>query len=120
MGEMGNGKDDRNGDGHAVSMRRRKSMDGSRKEEEHTLGSPRDRASHLWSTVKHQLVEFHSLPEYLRDNNYILRYYRANWTLKQALFSVFSLHNETFNIWTYVTFPFPPPSIHAYYGSRNF
>lgn len=55
----------------------------------------------LWKKVKYQLVEYHSLPGYLRDNEYIQGHYRANWPLKQAFFSIFSIHNETLNVWTY-------------------
>lgn len=62
--------------------------------------SPSKKAIWLWSKVKYQLVEFHALPEYLRDNDYILRHYRADWPLKHALLSIFSIHNETLNIWT--------------------
>uniref|UniRef100_A0A7C8ZI66 Uncharacterized protein n=1 Tax=Opuntia streptacantha TaxID=393608 RepID=A0A7C8ZI66_OPUST len=56
----------------------------------------------LWKKVKYQLVEYHSLPGYLKDNEYIKGYYRANWPLKQALFSIFSIHNETLNVWTHL------------------
>jgi hypothetical protein len=70
--------------------------------------SPREKAIELWSSVKHQLVEFSALPEYLRDNNYILGHYRVNYPFKRALLSVFTMHNETFNVWTYVcSSPFP-------------
>lgn len=54
----------------------------------------------LWKKVKYQLVEYHALPGYLKDNEYILGHYRAEWPLKQALLSVFSIHNETLNVWT--------------------
>lgn len=56
----------------------------------------------MWKKVKYQLVEYHSLPAYLRDNEYIRGHYRANWPLKQALFSIFSIHNETLNVWTHL------------------
>ncbi|XP_021837443.1 heptahelical transmembrane protein 4 [Spinacia oleracea] len=56
----------------------------------------------LWKKVKYQLVEYHSLPGYLRDNEYIQGHYRANWPLKQAFFSIFSIHNETLNVWTHL------------------
>lgn len=54
----------------------------------------------LWKKVKYQLVEYHSLPGYLKDNEYILGYYRSEWPLKQILLSIFTVHNETLNVWT--------------------
>lgn len=48
----------------------------------------------------YNVVRFEELPEYMKDNEYILNYYRANWPLKQALFSIFRWHNETLNVWT--------------------
>ncbi|KZV27437.1 hypothetical protein F511_02546 [Dorcoceras hygrometricum] len=38
----------------------------------------------------------------MKDNEYILNYYRADWPLKQAFFSVFRWHNETLNVWTHL------------------
>lgn len=60
------------------------------------------RAKRLWKKVKYQLVDYHALPEYLRDNEYILRHYRSEWPLKQILLSIFSIHNETLNVWTHL------------------
>lgn len=54
----------------------------------------------LWEKVKYQLVEYHALPGYLKDNEYILGHYRSEWPLKQILLSVFTIHNETLNVWT--------------------
>eukprot|EP00246_Nothoceros_aenigmaticus_P002883 TRINITY_DN1379_c0_g1_i1.p1 TRINITY_DN1379_c0_g1~~TRINITY_DN1379_c0_g1_i1.p1 ORF type:complete len:372 (-),score=23.74 TRINITY_DN1379_c0_g1_i1:514-1629(-) len=61
-------------------------------------------ARRLWKKVKlhYHLVEFHALPDYLRDNDFILKHYRADWPIKQTLLSVFTLHNETINIWTHL------------------
>ncbi|KAJ4866609.1 Heptahelical transmembrane protein 4 [Raphanus sativus] len=56
----------------------------------------------LWQKVKYQLVEYHALPAYLRDNEYILGHYRSEWPLKHILLSIFSIHNETLNVWTHL------------------
>ncbi|KAK7309144.1 hypothetical protein RJT34_05650 [Clitoria ternatea] len=56
----------------------------------------------LWKKVKYQLVEYHSLPGYLRDNEYILGHYRSEWPMKQVLLSIFTIHNETLNVWTHL------------------
>jgi hypothetical protein len=52
------------------------------------------------SSKRYNLVSFWELPNYMKDNEYILRYYRANWPLKEAFFSLFRWHNETLNVWT--------------------
>jgi len=54
----------------------------------------------LWRKLKYQLVEYNSLPAYMRDNEFILGYYRSEWPLKQIFLSIFSIHNETLNVWT--------------------
>ncbi|GAB2231800.1 hypothetical protein Drorol1_Dr00010812 [Drosera rotundifolia] len=56
----------------------------------------------MWKKVKYQLVEYGSLPGYLKDNEFIQGYYRAEWPLKQTLLSIFSIHNETLNVWTHL------------------
>ncbi|CAN4113059.1 unnamed protein product [Withania somnifera] len=48
------------------------------------------------------LVSYEELPGYMKDNEFILNYYRANWPIKQALFSIFRWHNETLNVWTHL------------------
>lgn len=48
-----------------------------------------------------KLAAFHALPESLRDNEYITKYYRVNYNGKQTIRSLFGLHNETGNIWTH-------------------
>lgn len=60
------------------------------------------KSKRFWRGLKYQLVEYHALPAYLRDNEYILRYYRSEWPLKQVLLSIFYIHNETLNIWTHL------------------
>lgn len=54
----------------------------------------------LWNKVKYQLVEYHSLPAYLKDNEFILAHYRSEWPIKHIFMSIFSIHNETLNVWT--------------------
>ena len=61
--------------------------------------------SKVWKKKKivkdeYRLLGYHDLPDYLKDNEYILGYYRADFTFGQALGSLFKLHNETVNIWT--------------------
>ncbi|KAI4344193.1 hypothetical protein L6164_011444 [Bauhinia variegata] len=48
------------------------------------------------------LLSYWELPEYMKDNEFVLHYYRANWPLKQALLSIFRWHNETLNVWTHL------------------
>lgn len=59
------------------------------------------KAKKNWKKVKWHLVEYQKLPLYLKDNEYIVGYYRSEWPLKQILLSIFSIHNETLNVWTY-------------------
>lgn len=56
----------------------------------------------LWKKVKYQLVEYHALPGYLRDNEFIIGHYRSEWPLKQVFLSMFTIHNETLNVWTHL------------------
>lgn len=48
----------------------------------------------------HELIGYDSLPDFMKHNEFIINYYRSEWPWKQTLLSVFSIHNETLNIWT--------------------
>ncbi|KAJ4951719.1 hypothetical protein NE237_028551 [Protea cynaroides] len=49
-----------------------------------------------------KLVKYDALPDYLKDNEFILDYYRSEWPIKDTIISVFSWHNETLNVWTHL------------------
>ncbi|XVE63672.1 hypothetical protein DITRI_Ditri07aG0038400 [Diplodiscus trichospermus] len=51
---------------------------------------------------RYVLLSYKELPEYMKDNEFILNYYRANWSLKEAFFSICRWHNETLNVWTHL------------------
>ncbi|KAH6819244.1 heptahelical transmembrane protein2 [Perilla frutescens var. frutescens] len=52
--------------------------------------------------LERRLLKYEELPEYLKDNEFITSHYRCEWPLKDVVLSVFSLHNETLNIWTHL------------------
>jgi hypothetical protein len=49
-----------------------------------------------------RLFHWGELPEYLRDNEFIKSGYRANTGFRGSLRSLFSLHNESGNVWTHL------------------
>ncbi|KAL2607404.1 hypothetical protein R1flu_025977 [Riccia fluitans] len=61
-------------------------------------------AERLKQEVKkgYELVKFQALPEHLKDNEFIFKHYRSDWPLREALGSIFTIHNETLNIWTHL------------------
>ncbi|GMQ02278.1 hypothetical protein CsSME_00048582 [Camellia sinensis var. sinensis] len=74
-------------------------LDGNGEEER--AGSV-DSGQNMKQGFERQLVKYESLPEYLKDNEFILDYYRCGWLLKETLLTVFAWHNETLNIWTHL------------------
>lgn len=61
---------------------------------------PRTTASR---TAEKKLTQFHSLPEYLQDNEFITAYYRApDQTWRASVSTLFGIHNETGNVWTHL------------------
>lgn len=51
---------------------------------------------------QYYLCDIHACPDYLRDNEFLLSYYRADFSYGQAFSSLFKWHNETVNIWTHL------------------
>ena len=47
-------------------------------------------------------LSFDDIPPHLQDNEFILRGYRAGYSFRRSLASLFRLHNETGNIWTHL------------------
>lgn len=49
-----------------------------------------------------RLESFSDLPDYLRDNEFIIGSYRPQQSVWSSVKSVFRLHNETGNVWTHL------------------
>jgi adiponectin receptor len=49
-----------------------------------------------------KLLTYSSCPSYLQDNEFILTGYRADYTYYQSTISLFTLHNESGNVWTHL------------------
>ncbi|KAK1275267.1 hypothetical protein QJS04_geneDACA001720 [Acorus gramineus] len=75
----------------------------SKREDKNLVSFPyRGKRKMLWKKGKCHLIEYDSLPNYLKDNEFIINYYRSEWPLKETIFSIFSVHNETLNVWTHL------------------
>ncbi|CAL5421848.1 unnamed protein product [Camellia sinensis] len=61
-----------------------------------------DSGQNMKQGFERRLGKYQSFLEYLKDNEFILEFYRCKWPLKETLFSVFAWHNETLNIWTHL------------------
>jgi len=61
-------------------------------EEEKVVGRP----------SSYQLFSYEDLPEWMRDNQFIRRGYRVNFSLGLCFHSLFRLHNESWSIWTHL------------------
>eukprot|EP00898_Chlorokybus_atmophyticus_P006835 jgi/Chlat1/7152/Chrsp57S06822 len=83
-------------------MERRRSAAAATIVEAKQVEEPVPKESRSEKQCQHGLLSWHSLPAYMRDNEYIVRGYRADLPLHKALLSVFQLHNETLNIWTHL------------------
>lgn len=50
-----------------------------------------------------KIVEFKDAPKWLKDNRHLISGYRKNYSsFSQTFKTIFSLHNETLNIWTHL------------------
>ncbi|XP_062078154.1 heptahelical transmembrane protein 1 isoform X2 [Humulus lupulus] len=91
--------------GNAFKRKGIKEMDQTHQKTSFIVSSVKNRkkdkdSQSLNKTKRFALMSFRDLPEYMKDNEFILNYYRADWPLKEAFFSLLRWHNETLNVWT--------------------
>lgn len=66
------------------------------------------------------LRSWKALPAYLQDNEFIRTGYRAELSLAQCLMSLFSVHNETGNVWSHLIGTTNPTAHHVQnFGSNR-
>jgi adiponectin receptor len=70
--------------------------------EHHLASAPARQRNKATRRPSRRLFHWNDLPEYLRDNEYIVTGYRADTGLWGSLRSLFRLHNESGNIWTHL------------------
>ncbi|GAX74119.1 hypothetical protein CEUSTIGMA_g1568.t1 [Chlamydomonas eustigma] len=51
---------------------------------------------------EHRLLSYQEIPDWMRDKSLILGSYCPHMSVKQALYSLFIWHNETFNVWSHL------------------
>ncbi|ONK59820.1 uncharacterized protein A4U43_C08F11150 [Asparagus officinalis] len=86
----------------AVMFEETCSFNGEANEKQRSTSRKRREKKVEGKDAKCELVGFDSLPEYLKDNEFILNHYRSEWPMKETVLSIFSMHNETLNIWTHL------------------
>ena len=71
-------------------VRRKRTRSPNRASLETQQETKKTKAEKKRQRFERRLVKYEELPEYLRDNEYILDYYRCEWPLKDAFLNVFS------------------------------
>ncbi|KAJ1256812.1 hypothetical protein BS78_K299300 [Paspalum vaginatum] len=65
-------------------------------------GADDDKEKKKKGKCKCELIGYEALPDWLKDNEFIHGYYRCEWPMKETILSIFSIHNETLNVWSHL------------------